>query len=524
MSTKPGAKRPPSPPSPDATPVILIVDDEPITRLQHELICRSLIAHGTAQTISAASLPEALRVLEETLVHVVLLDRNVGPDANDPTQNGISAIPDMRRIQPHLQILMLTGSNDTNDIVRAINLGALDYILKNTDESLVLAQIEKALSIAKLVLGKVGPALKSTSADELLAGNSPIMKKFKRELDRVAVTDSAVLLTGETGTGKSVSARAINMKRALTLGHAESPFVALNMAAIPEDLAESELFGSEKGAYTDATFKRGKMELAHNGTLFLDEIGEVSLKIQAKILTAIETKTFRRLGSEVDRKSNFKLVCATNRNLQEMVAKKQFREDLYMRISTFTIHSPSLAERKEDIPEIVRTMLPIVCQHTHIHVTFEELPKEFFTFLQEIHLPGNIRGIERCLSWLLVLSPQTFRGRPQFDDWRPLIESKLKVENSVTATEGADSTVTLDLLRSGRYNVLTRGFPGLTSLVDIVTKNIIEEALEKYHTRHEAAEAMGYSRVHFLTKIGQLGIGRKRLQKKKIKQRGQGSR
>jgi DNA-binding NtrC family response regulator len=520
LSTGSKAKRITPPHPDDAPPVILIVDDEPMVRLQHELICRNLVSRGAVRTLDASSLQEALRILEQTPVHVVLLDRNVGPDTNDPTQNGISAIPEMLRIQPHLQILMLTGSNDSNDIVRAIHLGALHYILKGTDEALVLAQIEKALSIAKLAIGKVGPTLAATNPYEALAGSSSAMKKFKRELDQVAVTDSSVLMTGETGTGKSVSAKAMHVKRALSLGLTESPFVALNMAAIPEDLAESELFGSEKGAYTDATFKRGKMELAHNGTLFLDEIGELSLKIQAKMLTAIETKTFRRLGSEVDRKLNFRIVCATNRNLQEMVTKKQFREDLYMRISTFTIHAPSLAERKEDIPEIVRTMLPAVCQSTHVHVVFEELPKEFFKFLQEVHLPGNIRGIERCLSWLLVLSPQTLRGRPQFDDWRPLIESKLKMESSAPANDRAGPIITLDLLRSGRYNVVTRGFPGLAPLMDIVTKNIVKEALEKHPKRHEAAEVMGYSRVHFLNKLRLLGIGRKRLSKKKPTQRG----
>ena len=501
-------------------PAILIVDDEAMTRLQNEVICQELVARNAARTISAASIQDALRILEQTPVHVVLLDRNVGPDMDAPEQNGVSAIPEMLRIQSHLQILMRTGSKGPNDIVRAIHLGALHYILKGTDDSIVLAQIEKALSIAKIATATIGNAITSDSPDNLLAGSSSVMKKFKRELDQVAVTESAVLLTGETGTGKSLSAKAINAKRAKALGFTESPFVALNMAAIPEDLAESELFGSEKGAYTDATFKRGKMELAHNGTLFLDEIGEASLKIQAKILTAIETKTFRRLGSETDRKSNFKLVCATNRNLSEMVANKQFREDLYMRISTFAIHCPSLSERRDDIPEIVRALLPSVCQNTHVHVTFEEIPKEFFKFLQEHQIPGNIRGIERCLSWLLVLSPQTLRGRPQFDDWRPLIESKLYAEQSPVSAREMHASVTLTLLRTGKYNVVTDDFPGLVPTIDIVTKHIFQEALEKFPKRKDAAEVMGYSREHFIAKVRQFGIARKRPAKKKIKRKG----
>jgi two-component system, NtrC family, response regulator len=505
----------------DDIPAILIVDDEAMTRLQNEVICQELVARNVARTISASSIQQALQVLEQTPVHVVLLDRNVGPDAEAAEQNGVSAIPEMLRIQPHLQILMLTGSKNPDDIVRAIHLGALHYILKGTDDSIVLAQIERALSIAKIATATTGSGIVSNSPDNLLAGSSTVMKKFKRELERVAVTDSAVLLTGETGTGKSLSAKAINAKRAKALGHADSPFVALNMAAIPEDLAESELFGSEKGAYTDAAFKRGRMELAHNGTLFLDEIGETSLKIQAKILTAIETKTFRRLGSETDRKSNFKLVCATNRNLAEMVANKQFREDLYMRISTFAIHCPSLAERRDDIPEIVRAMLPSVCQSTHIHVTFEEIPREFFKFLQDHQIPGNIRGIERYLSWLLVLSPQTVRGRPQFDDWRPLIESKLQTEQAPARARDANPTVTLSLLRTGKYNVVTDEFPGLAPTIDLFTKCILQEVLEKYPKRKDAAEVTGYSREHFISKLRQFGIARKRLtNKKKLKRKG----
>jgi len=305
------------PPDKDYGSTVLIVDDEATVRKSLEAICRDIEPAGSVRTLSCATVDEALKILSETAVDVVLLDKNIGVEGAASYKNGIDAIPDFLRLQCHLQILMVTGSSDIADVVRAITLGAFNYVVKGSPEDLLIAQVKQAATVAHLTLSRIRAerAPKRPSLN-VLAGSSQAMRQLKNQLEMVSETNRPVLLLGDSGTGKTTAAKLVHEFRQAYLKQSDRPFIALNMASISSTMAEGELFGNEAGAYTDAkTARPGYIELANHGTLFLDEIGEASLELQAKLLKVLDDGKFFRLGGKKEIQSRFKLVCATNRNL-----------------------------------------------------------------------------------------------------------------------------------------------------------------------------------------------------------------
>ena len=411
------------PPDKDYGSTVLIVDDDAGVRTDLEDICQYIEPSGSFRTLSCETIEEALQILSETAVDVVLLDKNIETKKATAYKNGIEAIPDFLRLQCHLQILMVTGSSDIADVVRAITLGAFNYVVKGSPEDLLTAQIRQAATVAHLTLNRIRiERTPKRPSVNVLAGKSPAMRQLKNQLEMVAESNRPVLLLGDSGTGKTTAAKLVHEFRQTYLKQADRPFIALNMASISSTMAEGELFGNEAGAYTDAkTARPGYIELANHGTLFLDEIGEASLELQAKLLKVLDEGKFFRLGGKKEIQSRFKLVCATNRNLDEMVEAGQFRQDLFMRISTFPVRMPTLEERKEDIPEIVNSLLPKCCEENQVFIHFKELPEDFIEFLQENKIDGNIRGIDHCLARLLVYAPKDKKGRPQFQGWRSIV-------------------------------------------------------------------------------------------------------
>ena len=275
-------------------------------------------------------------------------------DLRLPEGDGFGVLRAAKDLDPELPVIVMTAFGSIQDAVAAMKEGALDFLAKPVDPDHLLLMVERALAQRRLATENM--ILKDELAQRRgapqIVGDDPKLKQVSLALHRAAATDTTVLLEGESGTGKELFARALH---ALS-PRADGPFVAINCAAIPETLLETELFGHEKGAFTGAVGAQapGKFELAHRGTLFLDEIGDLPLSLQAKILRALEEKTFERVGGTAPLQVDVRVVAATNRNLKAAVAARQFREDLYFRLSVFPITIPPLRERPSDIPTLAR--------------------------------------------------------------------------------------------------------------------------------------------------------------------------
>ena len=306
-------------------PAVLVVDDEEDQRARIELICEQIGQGTPIQVQSVSSLNEALSALASRTFHVVLLDTNLGT-GNEQVTSGIDAIGEMLYLQPHLQILMISGDDTVNDVVTAMRAGAFGYVSKKDDDSLIQLHVEKTLHVARLTQDKIrnehNAFLKSQNF--AFGGTSETTKQLLRKLKAVAKSDEAVLLIGESGSGKTHAAKLIHNLRAHYLQQAGRPWVELNIGAVPTALAESILFGHEKGAFTGANDrKQGVVEHANGGTLFLDEIGDINPETAVKLLKVIEGAPFTRVGGEKKPLySHFKLITATHRDLESMVRER----------------------------------------------------------------------------------------------------------------------------------------------------------------------------------------------------------
>src|SRR4051795_1368408 len=297
--------------------------------------------------IEARDQAEAIKTLQETQPALVLSDLRL------PEGDGFGVLRASKEIDADLTAIVMTAYGSIQDAVTAMKEGALDFLAKPVDPDHLLLMVERALTQRRLATENM--ILKDELAQRrgapLIVGDDAKLKQVSQALHRAAATDTTVLLEGESGTGKELFARALH---ALSPRN-DGPFVAINCAAIPETLLETELFGHEKGAFTGAAQRKpGKFELAHRGTLFLDEIGDLPLTLQPKILRALEEKRFERVGGTTPLQVDVRVVAATNRNLKAAVAARQYREDLYFRLSVFPIVIPPLRDRPKDIPTLAR--------------------------------------------------------------------------------------------------------------------------------------------------------------------------
>jgi DNA-binding NtrC family response regulator len=295
----------------------------------------------------------------------------------------------------------MTAYGSIEDAVAAMKEGAMDFLAKPVDPDHLLLLVARALERRRLVtenlLMKEELAVRRGAPQ--LVGEDPSLRKVFASLQRAATTDATVLLEGESGTGKELFARSLH---ALS-GRASEPFVAINCAAIPENLLETELFGYEKGAFTGAAGRKpGKFEMAHRGTLFLDEIGDLPMSLQAKILRALEEKKFERVGGTALLSVDVRLVAATNRGLRAAVAARRFREDLYFRLSVFPIMIPPLRERKGDVPVLARFFVERFCRDLKKKPLVLSPPA--MEQLQAYHWPGNVRELQNCIERAVILT------------------------------------------------------------------------------------------------------------------------
>jgi two-component system, NtrC family, nitrogen regulation response regulator NtrX len=367
---------------------ILIVDDEEPIRD----ILRQLFEYEGHAVEEASSGAEALQRIEEVRPDLVFLDVKM------PGMDGIDALGRLRERMPGLHVIMISGHGTIDTAVEATRRGAYDFLEKPLDTDRLLVTLRNVLDL-KGLSDSVAELLSQVESRHEIVGKSFHIRQVLDRIEKVAPTDSRVLVTGENGTGKELVARALHHLSP----RREAAFVEVNCAAIPSELIESELFGHMKGSFTGAVQDRpGKFELADGGTLFLDEVGDMSPATQAKVLRALEEGKVTRVGGQRDREVDVRIVSATNKDLEEEIEEGRFREDLFYRLNVVPIHLPPLRERREDIPMLI--------QHfTERLVEKEGLPRRRFTAeggnrLQSLDWPGNVRELRNTVERLLILS------------------------------------------------------------------------------------------------------------------------
>ena len=345
--------------------------------------------------LEAGDQTSAVRMLQDEQPAVVLSDLRL------PEGDGFGVLRAAKDFDSGTPVIVMTGYGSIEDAVRAMKEGAMDFLAKPVDPDHLLLLVARALEQRRMVTENLllKEELAVRRGAPQLVGDDPALRKVFASLERAAATDTTVLIEGESGTGKELFARSLH---ALSERSA-MPFVAINCAAIPETLLETELFGHEKGAFTGAVARKpGKFEMAHRGTLFLDEIGDLPLSLQAKILRALEEKRFERVGGTSSVQVDVRLVAATNRGLRAQVAARRFREDLYFRLSVFPITVPPLRERKRDIVTLAHFFVDRFCRD--LKKRSLALSPEAHERLQAYHWPGNVRELQNCIERAVILT------------------------------------------------------------------------------------------------------------------------
>ena len=459
---------------------ILLVEDKDSLRVMLRL---ALEAQGHS-VVEARDQPEAVAALQAVRPAMVLSDLRL------PDGDGFGVLRAAKDLDAELPVVVMTAFGNIQDAVAAMKEGALDFLAKPVDPDHLLLLVERALSQRRLATENflLKEELAQRRGAPQIIGEDPGLKQVSLMLHRAAATDTTVLLEGESGTGKELFARALHVLSP----RADGPFVAINCAAIPENLLETELFGYEKGAFTGAGARKpGRFELAHRGTLFLDEIGELPLSLQAKILRALEEKCFDRVGGTMPLRVDVRVVAATNRQLKAAVAARQFREDLYFRLSVFPITIPPLRDRPADITLLARYFIDKYSR---------DLNKRSLTLapsaeqaMRDYPWPGNVRELQNCIERAVILSDSdTIRA----------CQLSLPVRSASGGPGTADEVdpwSAIDL--SGSLIDATR------RVVAEVERRKIEHALKEAEgNRLRAAELLQVSQKAFLSKLKEHGL------------------
>lgn len=368
-------------------PKILIIDDERFIRAS----LREILEYEKFDVTEAQDGEDGLKKLQEEEFDLVLCDIKM------PKMDGIEVLDQAKSMEKSPQFIMISAHGSIETAVEATKKGAFDFIPKPPDLNRLLLTVRNALDKKQLVT-ETKVLKKKLSKKFDMVGESQAMHRVKETIEKVAPTDARVLITGPNGTGKELVAHWIHQKS----NRVSEPFVAVNCAAIPSELIESELFGHEKGAFTSAHKQRaGKFEQAQGGTLFLDEIGDMSLSAQSKVLRALQENLINRVGSDKDIKVDVRVLAATNKDLKKEIEAGRFREDLYHRLSVILIQVPALKDRKEDIPLLVNKFLEDIAQENGD--AKKEIKKDALAKLQEFPWTGNIRELRNVVERLVIL-------------------------------------------------------------------------------------------------------------------------
>ncbi|PHV37924.1 nitrogen regulation protein NR(I) [Janthinobacterium sp. BJB304] len=488
-------------------PIWIVDDDESIRWVLEKALARENLA-----TKSFANARDAIAALEFDTPQVLVSDIRM------PGASGLELLQTVKSRFPGLPVIIITAFSDLDSAVAAFQGGAFEYLAKPFD-------IDKAVELIRRALEE---SLRETSVEsgpsetpEIL-GQAPAMQEVFRAIGRLSQSNVTVLITGESGSGKELVARALHKHSP----RAVQPFIALNTAAIPKDLLESELFGHERGAFTGAqTTRRGRFEQAENGTLFLDEIGDMPFDLQTRLLRVLSDGHFYRVGGHQPMKANVRVITATHQNLEQRVRDGLFREDLYHRLNVIRLRLPSLRERREDIPILVRHFL--VQSARQLGVEAKRMSEPTMQFLSSLDLPGNVRQLENLCNWITVMAPgQTVEIKDL-----PLELTQGQGDGAATAAAGEAASPAVAHQQGGQVfeaaapaNGAPPGWIGLLELqaagmlgagqqeVMAVLGRQFESALIKTALKHthgrknDAAVRLGIGRNTITRKISELGI------------------
>ncbi len=437
---------------------VMVVDDEKIVR---ESLFFWFEKAGYAVDTASSGF-EALKKIETYAVDIMFVDIKM------PGMDGITLLEKIKTEYPDTVVIIITAYGSIESAINAMKAGASDYLLKPFKPRFLSLVMEKIVQQRKLTSEYnylKGRLEKISRFDNIIGQSSPMMEIFKL-IPEIAASDASVLLTGETGTGKELVAKAIHAKST----RSQYPFIAINCGSIPDTLLESELFGHRKGSFTGATHTRkGFLEVVSGGTLFLDEIGEISSKMQIDLLRVLEEKTIIRIGSSDTINIDFRLISATRKNLQEAISSGTFREDFYYRVNVIHLHIPPLRDRKKDVPLLVQHFLKKYSQETAKHV--DHISKNTLKLLKQYPWPGNVRELENAIERAVVLSKSR-------------------------------------TLRSGDFSFLSTGIPrNKTPSLKEVEQAYILEILDscEWNITH-AAKILGINRVTLHKKIDRAGL------------------
>jgi len=371
--------------------IIHLIDDEPVI---HDVLGQLLTSEGYEVEISASG-EEALEKFPSQSFDVILLDLLM------PGMDGIEVLRRIKKIDPLAAVIIITAYGSVESAIAAMKIGALDYVQKPFKHDDLLLTIEKALERKRLQDENIRlkDELRQRYGFANIIGKSQAMKSVFELVKAAAPTRSTILLQGESGTGKELVARALH----LNSNRAEAPFVTVNSGSLPPDLLESHLFGHVKGAFTGAVaLKKGLFEAADTGTIFFDEVSSISLETQAKLLRVMQEKEFMRLGGTQTIKVDVRILAATNTDIEELIAQKLFRKDLFYRLNVIKIEIPPLRQRKEDIPQLVKHFVEIYARENRKEI--EAVSEDVFEILDAHDWPGNVRELENLVERAIVLS------------------------------------------------------------------------------------------------------------------------
>lgn len=456
---------------------ILIADDE---RSIGAFL--SLALEDEFNVFVANSAEEAMQILSKRKIHLLLLDLILGE------VNGMDVLRDVRQRYPGTAVIMMTAFGNIDTSVEAIKLGAFHYLCKPINVDELMVYVRQALEFQHL--SRRVESL-STELEEMeqrtyygdIIGKSPPMQKVYRMIDRLKDVDASVIISGESGTGKELVARAIHRNGV----RKNENFVSVNCAAIPEGLLEEEFFGHVKGAFTGAVSdKKGKLEMADHGTLFLDEVGDMPISLQGKLLRALQEQETIPIGGNTYRKIDVRVVCATNRDLLQMVREKAFRSDLYYRLHVVDIRLPALRERKQDIPDLCSAILARTSKSGREPVT--GLTPEAQRLLLRYDYPGNVRELVNILEYACVVCTGSIIGVDDLPD-------DLRIADEEASADGAPKVP----------DVLPAALRGLT--IKEAERLMVRAALEAHpESRRAAAQQLGISERSLFYKIQEYGL------------------
>ncbi|EKN13655.1 hypothetical protein HMPREF1076_02934 [Parabacteroides goldsteinii CL02T12C30] len=437
--------------------MILICDDDTTVRTSLTLVLK----RAGYEVATAANQQEAIDFVRHTCPQLILMDMNY---SNTTTgEEGLELLAKVRVFCPAVPVILITAWGSINLAVQGIRAGAFDFITKPWNNLALLKTIETAIQLRdseeKNPDPKNGKTERTDRFDKII-GRSPLLQQVLNTISRISQTNAPVLITGESGTGKELIAEAIHENS----NRQGKPFIKVNLGGISQSLFESEMFGHKQGAFTDARHDRtGRFELADKGTIFLDEIGELDLVCQVKLLRVLQDQTFEPLGESKPRQVDTRIICATNKNLPEMVAQGTFREDLFYRINLITIQMPTLRERPEDIPLLVEYFARKQAEQNNLPEA--EISQEAFGYLKKLPFHGNIRELKNLVERTILIS-----GKDVITD----IDFKQQyIEVPASQPAGGNTILSLEM----------------------VERNMIQKAVELYGCNHSRiAAALGLSR------------------------------